>query len=170
MITERIKRTHIGIFALLTLLTMVLATLPMIFSPSFWMFSPLFFFVLILALIAFVASFLPFFIARNTINATENGLSDGYGGFVSWQEARLFACYKLPGLLSGYTSTVIYELSSPSKVVRWNWMRSPQSLLTILETQLSTDVYHQQMQTLCELVMAKTGLPLYDLSQLIEEK
>jgi hypothetical protein len=84
---------------------------------------------------------------------------------ITCEEAHLFACYKLPSLFLGRKTIVYYELSSPSKIITWTWVLDPQSPLTIWKPQLPIDEYHRQMQALCDLVSARTGLPLHDLSQ-----
>ncbi len=94
----------------------------------------------------------------------------GLGGLISWQQARLFACYRLAGFFPGRKSIVIYELSSPGKVVTWLWMHNPRSPLTFVEPLVPADVYQRQMQALCDLVIERTGLQLQDLTPLEENE
>ncbi len=174
-ITLRIKRTHIGVFAVLLFGLMIPGTVNLVVSfmqpgPSFGL-SKIFFllFLLVFGIALLTVCFLPLFIVRTTIETRENGLRTEAGTFIHWHEARLFACYKLPGLVPGDRTTVVYELSSASHVIIWRWIHNPQSPLTFWGPLLSPDEYHRQMQALCDLVIEKTGLPLHDVNQLAEE-
>lgn len=73
-----------------------------------------------------------------------------------WQEAHLFACYKVPGFFGGKT-TMTYELSSPGRVVQWTRLIDTHSRFT--------DEYNRQRQELCMCITAQTGLQLHDLSE-----
>ncbi len=85
--------------------------------------------------------------------------------FIAWQEAQLFACYRIPSLIFGRKAIVSYELSSSRMVVTWRWIVDSQSLLADWKPLLSTNEYHHQMQALVDLITARTGLELHDLSQ-----
>lgn len=101
---------------------------------------------------------------RYTVMATDSRLNSPDGKIIDWQDFRLFTYYKIPGLL-GRKEVVTYELAGPYQVVSWNFLLDPQSPFTVWKPILLPEEYQRQMQTLCELVVAKTGLQLYDLSQ-----
>ncbi|MDQ2902800.1 MAG: hypothetical protein M3Y81_04510 [Chloroflexota bacterium] len=84
--------------------------------------------------------------------------------FMFWHEARLFACYPEPGPWND-SPAMIYELSSASQVVYWTWMRRKNPLDFITRPALPFEEHSAQMRALSELIVAKTGLPLYDLSK-----
>ncbi len=84
--------------------------------------------------------------------------------FMFWHEARLFACYPEPGPWND-SPAMIYELSSASQVVYWTWMQRKNPLDVITRPALPFEEHSAQMRALSELVVAKTGLPLYDLSK-----
>ncbi len=84
--------------------------------------------------------------------------------FMFWHEARLFACYPEPGPWND-SPAMIYELSSGSQVVYWTWMQRKNPLDVITRPALPFEEHSAQMRALSELVVAKTGLPLYDLSK-----
>ncbi len=81
-----------------------------------------------------------------------------------WHEARLFACYPAWGSRKS-RGVMIYELSSATQIVRWAWVRHRNPLHNLEVPVVSLDEHNAQMQRLCELVVAKTGLPLYDLGK-----
>lgn len=119
--------------------------------------------VLFLGPCVLVMSFLFFF--RTSVSVTETSLKIPGMGEISWQEAHLFACYHVPSLIFGRRSAIWYELSSPDTVLIWQYITDPQSPLTTWKPSLPPEDYRQQMQALCHLVVARTGLPLYDLTQ-----
>jgi len=168
-ITQRIKRTHLSVLAALLLGLMASGTGQIIqvstFRDMFGNFFHFFFPVFIVTLLV-TACLVPLFSIRIRIETTKYGLKTGSGGFISWQEARFFACYRLPGLLPGHKTMVVYELSSPDKVVTWLWIKDPQSPFTFLEPLVPARVYHRQMHALNNLVIDRTGLRLYDLNPL----
>jgi hypothetical protein len=86
---------------------------------------------------------------------------------VKWQDAHLFVCYKLPIFL-GY-ETFIYEVSSNDEVIFWYWLLKPESFLTLWKPELSVEQYQEQMHMVRSFVTQKTGLPLHDLSRLVDE-
>ncbi len=175
-ITLRLKKTHIGILGVLMVGLIVPGAINLvvqftqrssfpgqsdIFSLIFW---------IVLGFAAFVLCFMPLFIVRTTIETRESGLRTEAGTFMHWHEAYLFACYRLPGLVPGDRTTVIYELSSHTRVITWRWIDNPQSPLSAWKPLLAPDEYHRQMQSLCDLVIEKTGLPLRDLTRALEEE
>jgi len=60
---------------------------------------------------------------------------------------------------------MIYELSSANHIVRWNWLPSAEIGPLPAGTALPFQQQSAQMQALSELITAKTGLSLYDLSK-----
>ncbi|MBA2286061.1 MAG: hypothetical protein H0W02_11295 [Ktedonobacteraceae bacterium] len=83
---------------------------------------------------------------------------------VAWHEARLFACYPRPNLWRTHVS-MVYELSSATDVVSWSWVQRRVPLSNQPLPLVSFAEHHTQVQALCDLVAARTGLPLYDLSK-----
>ena len=81
---------------------------------------------------------------------------------IRWQEAELFAI--AASVKAGSTSTqptsIQFELSSATTIVRWTTELKPSRL-----TRLSSPFpeYAQQMSDLLVLIAGKTGLPLHDL-------
>jgi hypothetical protein len=105
---------------------------------------------------------------RSRIEATWYGVSRGENtpnSNITWQEARLFVCYKLPGLFFERKNTVIYELSGPAQVVQWTRVLEAHSPFATWQPVLPMDQYQQQMQRLCEMITEKTGLKLHDLDE-----
>ena len=47
----------------------------------------------------------------------------------------------------------------------WRWIDDLHSPLALWKPLLPTDRYHRQMQCLCDLVIEKIGLQLYDMDQ-----
>ncbi|MBA2677496.1 MAG: hypothetical protein H0U76_03755, partial [Ktedonobacteraceae bacterium] len=82
---------------------------------------------------------------------------------IVWDEAHLFACYTLPNLLP-WEKTQYYELSSSTHVVTWISVPDKRSPFTMWKPVLSAQEYHRQMQALCDVITAKTGLALCDLT------
>ena len=113
-------------------------------------------------LVAFV---LIFFLLRNQLNFTivvdEQGLSSIYQGVTSsitWSEARLFAV-----LNPEKPSTMrFYELSNEHTVVRW--VNMPAHALFQRKERMMYVEYRRKVQALLSVIVARTGLPLYDLS------
>lgn len=168
--TLRIKRTYIGIFAVCIIGLIIPGLMSMVVqfmqqgqgsSLIFW---------IAFGLIPLILGFVPLFIVRTTIEARETGLRTETGKFIHWHEARLFACYTLPGLLPGRSAVTVYELSSSNQVITWRWLYNPQSPLSTWKPLLPLDEYYRQMQALCDRVIEKTGLQLYNLTQSLEEK
>jgi hypothetical protein len=83
---------------------------------------------------------------------------------ISWRQAQLFACYKVPGFFFGRKTTVFYELSGPSQVVQWTRVFGAHSLFAVWQPVLPMDEYQRQVEELCQLITAKTGLQLHNLS------
>lgn len=87
------------------------------------------------------------------------------GSMVFWHEMRLFACYPEPGPWRN-SPALIYELSSASHVIRWQWVRRKSWLYALGgKPAPGFEEHNAQMQALCALAAGKTGLPLYDLSK-----
>ena len=58
---------------------------------------------------------------------------------------------------------ILDELSSATEIARWNWVQRPNRFRMSLVPTVPLDDYHRQMQALNGLIVARTGLPLYDL-------
>ncbi len=106
-----------------------------------------------------------FFLMRSqlifTIVVDERGLSSTYRGITSsinWSDARLFA------VLNPEKPSVMrfYELSNEHTMVRW--VNMPARLLFRRGENLVHAEYRRKVQALLSLIVARTGLPLYDLS------
>lgn len=112
-----------------------------------------------------VALVLIFFLMRNqlifTIVVDERGLSSTYQGITSsinWPDARLFA------VLNPEKPSVMrfYELSNEHTVVRW--VNMPARTLFQRKENTAYVEYRRKVQALLSFIVARTGLPLYDLS------
>ena len=107
------------------------------------------------------------------IELTEQGMTIRKGGnahSVAWDEARLFAIEGIGGLNRPWLPRV-YQLASANDILKWTYQRrrTPERngwlyrpILAIKPT-TSYEEYERQMEALPALVVAKTGLPLYDL-------
>jgi hypothetical protein len=100
------------------------------------------------------------------LDITEDGLTSRYMGTVSsirWGEATLFATYAAFGAQKSKAIST-YELSGANSLVKWTWYKykGKNSFMSIRPT-IPIDEYNWQMQALLLLVVARTGLPLYDL-------
>lgn len=116
--------------------------------------------------------FLPIFFfslaEQSTLRITENGLEKKVGNTmktVEWSNADLFACYRLPSLI-GRPRVIYYELSSQNTRITWKWVVDAQSIFVPWRPALPDEQYQRQVRALTELVAEKTGLPLYDVSEL----
>ena len=114
---------------------------------------------LLVALVVF------FFLIHNQLNFTivvdERGLSSTYQHITStinWSDARLFAVLN-PEKPS---SMRFYELSNEQTVVRWINMPT-RALFQRREIKAHAE-YRRKVQALLAFIVARTGLPLYDLS------
>lgn len=104
-------------------------------------------------------------LGRQKVEVTGQGLSARHGGqkgAVRWEEARLFAMYNTWGAQKS-GSSITYELSSATEIARWNWVQRPKLFRMSMVPTVPFDDYHGQMQALNGLIVARTGLPLYDL-------
>lgn len=104
-------------------------------------------------------------LGRQKIEVTEQGLSarnGGQKGAMRWEGARLFAMYNTWGAQKN-GSSITYELSSATDIVRWTWVRRPNLLHLNMVPTVPSNEYNQQMQALNALIAAHTGLPLSDL-------
>ena len=120
------------------------------------------------AVVALLAALvLIFFLIRTqlifTIIVDERGLSSTYQGITStinWSDARLFA------VLNPEKPSVMrfYELSNERTVVRWVNMPA-RNLFQRRENTVYAE-YRREVQALLSFIVARTGLPLYDLSPL----
>ncbi len=154
-----------------------LAGFTSIFSPSnvlSFVLRGLAILVLVLVML-FAMVFLVLVLARKDqrIELTEQGMTIRQGGrahSVAWDEARLFAIVGVYGLKKSLSPSV-YQLASAKDMLKWTYQRrrTPQRsgllyrpILAIKPT-TSYEEYERQMQALPTLVVAKTGLPLYDL-------
>jgi len=104
-------------------------------------------------------------LGRLQITVTESGLifNQGMKVTMGWYEARLFALYGTFGKQKSGAS-ITYELSSARDIVRWTWVLR-RTWSPGLEPTIPQDEYNRQMQALLSLVVARTGLPLYDLRE-----
>ncbi len=113
---------------------------------------------------------------ESRIEVTEEGLTTLYYGSthtIRWDEARTFATYKtydsrwFASFTNQYTRTKeTYELSNERIIVRWS-KQSYMAAFQRIEPALTPMEYARLLQALNQLVAAKTGLPLYDLDQII---
>jgi hypothetical protein len=112
-----------------------------------------------------VALVLIFFLMRSqlifTIVVDERGLSSTYQGItasINWSDARLFAVLN-PEKPSAMR---FYELSNKQTVVRW--VNMPARTLFQRRESMRYAEYRREVQALLSLIVARTGLPLFDLS------
>ncbi|HLI08276.1 MAG TPA: hypothetical protein VKV40_17040 [Ktedonobacteraceae bacterium] len=47
----------------------------------------------------------------------------------------------------------------------WTWMPRRSFLTSLIDPALFSDAYNSRLQAFCSLIVAKTGLPLYDLGK-----
>ncbi len=104
-------------------------------------------------------------LGRPQITVTEGGLISNTGMkiIMPWYEARLFAMYGTFGKQKS-GAAITYELSSARWLVRWTWLLR-RTLSPGLEPVIPHDEYNRQMQALLSFIVARTGLPLYDLRE-----
>ncbi len=109
------------------------------------------------------------FRGRERINISEDGLAvsgiHSKNRYISWKDARLFAIDGLVGSKKyPYPYPVLFEVSSTHEVIHWTWLRPGVPPLNYLRrAAFPPEEYNQQMQALLSLIVAKTGLSLYDL-------
>lgn len=60
-------------------------------------------------------------------------------------------------------SSITYELSSSTDIARWTLVLHPNLFGMGMVSAVPFDEYKRQMQALNALIVARTGLPLYDL-------
>lgn len=117
-------------------------------------------------IIILLALFLsPLGLGKQSVEVTEQGLRARYGGKRSamrWEEVRLFAMYNTWGTQRSGAS-LTYELSSATDIVRWTRLLRPNALHINMVPAIPFEEYTRQMQALSALIVARTGLPLYDL-------
>jgi hypothetical protein len=139
------------------------------FDPSIWWWV-LVLTVAAIALMAFV--FTVIWRQRRIIEVSQEGIRSWTKSLgmnergaigIFWHEARLFACYRKPGPWNK-RAALVYELSSSNRVIQWTWVQQNKSLRIGEEPTIPFEEYQAQMRALCSLIVAKTGLPLYDLS------
>ncbi|GCE24114.1 hypothetical protein [Dictyobacter kobayashii] len=103
---------------------------------------------------------------RQIVDVTEQAISMSTGSkqsLVRWEEARLFAVYHTWGAQRNQSS-LTYELSSMTDIVRWTEVvRRPGFFQMGMTPTIPLGEHVQQIQALNALVVARTGLPLYDL-------
>ncbi|WP_126631454.1 hypothetical protein [Dictyobacter alpinus] len=93
------------------------------------------------------------------IFVTEQGVRIGKT-LIPWHEAELFAIYEIYGQKrSGRAIT--YELSSATDILRWYAVQRLEDVRQ--DSAEAVTEYHQQLQALSEIIVARTGLPLSDL-------
>jgi hypothetical protein len=104
---------------------------------------------------------------RQVVEVTEQGMTARHFGKeihgVAWDEARLFAIEGFSRLNRPWLPSM-YQLASNNDVVRWQRVGRLDGRRTFTgATGISYEEYEWQMRALLSLVVAKTGLPLYDL-------
>ncbi|MBA2677097.1 MAG: hypothetical protein H0U76_01660 [Ktedonobacteraceae bacterium] len=108
-----------------------------------------------------------FWRVRSTLLVTPEGVripaSGGYS-WVSWDEMRLFACYRSQESLKNGT-VLTYEISTAGAIIRWTWLQRPATFWSTQVPTLPFSEHTDQMKTFAQYIVAKTGLPLYDLSK-----
>ncbi|MBV9615157.1 MAG: hypothetical protein JO031_06865 [Ktedonobacteraceae bacterium] len=106
--------------------------------------------------------------AREQVTLTEHGIM--VSGItprlqsIPWSEARLFAITN-PANIKRLKDRqpLILEVASEQNIVRWTWLRPQSARLGLAVPMLPPEEYEQQMRSVLSVIMAKTGLPLYDL-------
>jgi hypothetical protein len=114
--------------------------------------------VLILVPVLFVTS-------RQTLDVTEEGLrlrASGQGGMVHWNEAQLFAVSSILGAQKS-GALLTYELASASSIVRWTRIVRTSLFGLHMDPGMPLNEHNREMEALQRLIVAKTGLQLYDL-------
>jgi hypothetical protein len=109
--------------------------------------------------------FSPIGLGRQKVEVTEQGLRVRYGGKKSamrWEEIRLFALYSTFGAQKSGAS-LTYELSSATDIARWTRLLRPNFFHVQMVPTVPFEEYTRQMQALSGLIVARTGLPLFDL-------
>jgi MFS family permease len=104
---------------------------------------------------------------RSTILVTADGVripGDGGHTWVSWHEMRLFACYRTQESLKS-CAALTYELSTPNAIIRWTWLQRPGIPWNSQRPMLPFAEHTAQMKALAQYIIARTGLPLQDLSK-----
>jgi hypothetical protein len=104
---------------------------------------------------------------RYPIEVTEDGIrfrSMKGQTLMFWHEIRLFACYAEPGPWHN-PPALIYELSSASNVVYWIEIQRKDLLNIFRNPSRPLQEHTALMQAFHALIVARTGLPLYDLSK-----
>lgn len=114
--------------------------------------------------------------AKEQLIAMENGLlkkTSGKEVFIFWHEVRLFAIdnmdinnNKSTSILTfgKHNEPTFFELSSEQVILQWQRLHPPRWYeLTVAQPVVGYEAYNQQMQALLSIIVAKTGLPLYDL-------
>ncbi len=172
-IVQRTAKGWLLVLVVATILLLVLLVIFVIFEilqdPSSIevIYSLLLFILVPAAFILYVVS--PLLQGIQTLTMDEGGIGVriGFGRThrIEWNEAKLFAVsaiYKQP---YGITSEMrqfptYYELSTEREVVRWRWVRTRNFIA--IEPSLPVVEYDRQMQAVLSLIVAKTGLTLYD--------
>ncbi len=104
---------------------------------------------------------------RSTFLITPEGVripAPGGYSWVSWDEMRLFACYRSQENLKNST-VLTYEISTAGAIIRWTWLQRPATFWSTQVPTLPFIEHTAQMRTVAQYIVAKTGLPLYDLSK-----
>jgi len=103
--------------------------------------------------------------SRQTLEVTEEGLrlrTSGQGGMVHWNEAHLFAVSSVPGAQKS-GALLAYELSSATSFVSWTRIVRTGVFGLHMDPGMPLHEHNREMEALQRLIVAKTGLPLYDL-------
>ena len=117
------------------------------------------------AVILLILFLSPLGLGQQSVEVTEQGIRTRYGGkrsFMRWEGIRLFALYNTYATQKTGAS-LTYELSSATAIVRWTRLLRPNVLRLRMVPTGPFEEYTRQMQALSALIVARTGLPLYDL-------
>jgi hypothetical protein len=136
------------------------------FPPDTLLFVEAGFVIMIMLLFAMVAM-IGVARTRQVVEVTEQGMTARHFGKeihgMAWDEARLFAIEGVSRLNRPWLPSM-YQLASNNDVVRWQRVGRLDGRRTITgATGISYEEYERQMAALLSLVVAKTGLALYDL-------
>jgi hypothetical protein len=124
--------------------------------------------VIFIIVVGAVVSILTYMLVRRStvyeIALTEQGITTKYRGYttrITWNNARFFA------LSDRYKRALpqTYELDSDDAVARWMWIPRNMYRAFSFEPSMSYEEYNRRMQSLLDLIAAKTRLQLYDLSE-----
>jgi|GEM_PF-5378876 hypothetical protein len=85
--------------------------------------------------------------------------------FISWKNARLLAICDASGIKKN-AHMLFFEMADAHTTIHWRWIRfHNKHTLPFAPPAILPEEYDRQMQALLSLIVARTGLPLYDLRQ-----